>query len=231
MSAEGLAYADILKDAQKLGYAEANPAADVEGKDAARKIVILASLAYGKAVDPDTISAEGITEITLDDIATAESFGCAIKLIGHYEKAEDGRLSLSVAPRFVPFSTPLAGIDDVFNGIMVRGSMLGDSLFYGKGAGKLPTASAVCADIIDAAKNPEAGAVPLCWTASDDNLSAEEIKTRLCIIAKADSDAATAAKKAAIQAVIQNGICAVITDADASEIKKADGFIRSYAVM
>ena len=231
MKNEGSDFEDVLKEAQRLGYAEANPSADVDGIDAARKIAILGAMASGKLADPKKIPTVGIRNVTAEDTEIAKEMGYAIKLIGHYEKTDDGRLSLSVAPRFVPFSIPLASIDDVFNGIMVRGSMLGDSLFYGKGAGKLPTASAVCADIIDAAKNPEAGAVPLCWTASDDNLSAEEIKTRLCIIAKADSDAANAAKKAAIQAVIQNGICAVITDADASEIKKADGFIRSYAVM
>jgi len=167
MSAEGLAYADILKDAQKLGYAEANPAADVEGKDAARKIVILASLAYGKAVDPDSISAEGITEITLDDIATAESFGCAIKLIGHTELV-GGKILAMVSPRFVPGDSPLYGVSDVYNGILVEGNMLGKAMFYGRGAGKLPTASAVTADITDIAANLGRESHKISWSPAEE---------------------------------------------------------------
>ena len=226
----------VLKEAQRLGYAEANPSADVDGIDAARKIAILGAMASGKLVDPKKIPTQGIREVTAEDTELAKEMGYSIKLIGHYEKADDGRLSLSVAPRFVPFTTPLAGIDDVFNGILVCGSMLGESLFYGKGAGKLPTASAVCADIIDAAKAPDAGNVPLRWVASDDNLTADEIKTKLCIIAKENSDAAKAAMKMAAHVVTKNGLCALLIDrpigyGDVADIEKADGFVKSYAAL
>lgn len=236
MKNEGSDFEDVLKEAQRLGYAEANPSADVDGIDAARKIAILGAMASGKLADPKKIPTKGIREVTAEDTELAKEMGYSIKLIGHYEKAEDGRLSLSVAPRFVPFSTPLAGIDDVFNGILVCGSMLGESLFYGKGAGKLPTASAVCADIIDAAKAPDAGNVPLRWVASDDNLTADDIKTKLCIIAKKDSDAAKAAAKMANHVVTLNGLCALLIDSpvgyvDIAHIEKADGFIKSYAVL
>ena len=236
MKNEGSNFEDVLKEAQRLGYAEANPSADVDGIDAARKIAILGAMASGKLADPKKIPTKGIREVTAEDTELAKEMGYSIKLIGHYEKAEDGRLSLSVAPRFVPFSTPLAGIDDVFNGILVCGSMLGESLFYGKGAGKLPTASAVCADIIDAAKAPDAGNVPLRWTATDDNLSSMEIKTKLCVIAKADSDAAKAAVKMAAHVVTLNGLCASLIDRpvgyeEIADIEKADGFIKSYAAL
>lgn len=236
MKNEGSDFDVVLKEAQRLGYAEANPSADVDGIDAARKIAILGAMASGKLVDPKKIPTQGIREVTAEDTELAKELGYSIKLIGHYEKADDGRLSLSVAPRFVPFTTPLAGIDDVFNGILVCGSMLGESLFYGKGAGKLPTASAVCADIIDAAKAPDAGNVPLRWTAADDNLTADEIKTKLCIIAKENSDASKAAMKLATFVVTQNGLCAALIDrsigyADVADIEKADGFIKSYAAL
>ena len=236
MKNEGSNFEDVLKEAQRLGYAEANPSADVDGIDAARKIAILGAMASGKLADPKKIPTQGIREVTAEDTELAKEMGYSIKLIGHYEKAEDGRLSLSVAPRFVPFSTPLAGIDDVFNGILVCGSMLGESLFYGKGAGKLPTASAVCADIIDAAKTPDAGNVPLRWTATDDNLSSMEIKTKLCVIAKADSDAAKAAMAMAAHVSTLNGLCASLIDRpvgyeEIANIEKADGFIKSYAAL
>ncbi|MBQ8358213.1 MAG: homoserine dehydrogenase [Clostridia bacterium] len=145
---EGADYADVLKDAQQKGYAERNPAADVEGLDAARKIVILAALSFGKLLNPNQIYCEGITKITAEDAETAKAFGCSVKLIGHTELM-DGKVLAMVSPRMVPCSNPLAGVADVFNGILVDANMLGECMFYGKGAGKLPTASAVVADIID----------------------------------------------------------------------------------
>ncbi|MBR2479030.1 MAG: homoserine dehydrogenase [Clostridia bacterium] len=151
MANEGLAFADVLADAQKKGYAEANPAADVEGLDAARKIVILAALASGVILNADEISREGITKITDTDMKTAESFGYTIKLIGRFEKAEDGKILCMVSPRFVSKANPLYTVSDVFNGILVDSDMLGEVMFYGKGAGKLPTAGAVVSDILDAA--------------------------------------------------------------------------------
>ena len=148
MLENGTAYEDALRDAQKKGYAEANPAADVEGLDAARKIVILAALSFGTLLSPDKIHCEGITAITAEDAETAKRFGCSVKLIGHTEMV-DGRVLAMVSPRMIPTSNPLSGVSDVFNGILVDANMVGEVMFYGRGAGKLPTASAVVADIID----------------------------------------------------------------------------------
>jgi len=156
MTKEGAAFADVLKDAQDKGYAERNPAADVEGIDAARKIVILAALAFGKAISPDSIHVEGITEISTTDVELAEDLGYSIKLIGHAEKIEEKILPM-VSPRLIPHSNPLSGINDVFNGILLGADMVGQVMFYGPGAGKLPTASAVCADIVDAIAHCEGG--------------------------------------------------------------------------
>ena len=153
MRTEGAAFDTALKDAQAKGYAEANPAADVEGLDAARKITILAALAFGTLLDPNKIYTEGITNITTADMEIARALGYAIKLIAHCEKRDDGVLAM-VSPRLVPAGNPLNTIDDVFNGILVDTDMLGTTLFYGRGAGKLPTASAVVGDIIDIAKSP-----------------------------------------------------------------------------
>lgn len=147
-------FSTALRSAQEKGYAEANPAADIEGVDAARKITILAALSYGTLLDPNKIYTEGITKITTADMEIARRLGYAIKLIGHCEKQDDNVLAM-VSPRLVPLSNPLHTIDDVFNGILVDTDMLGTTLFYGRGAGKLPTASAVVGDIIDIAKNPK----------------------------------------------------------------------------
>ena len=148
MKNDGAAFLDVLKLAQQKGYAEANPAADVEGLDAARKIVILAALAFGKLLDPNKISTTGITGITEEHTALADKLGGAVKLIGHTERV-DGRVLALVSPFLVLSSNPISHVDDVYNGILVNTNMLGRALFYGAGAGKLPTASAVVADILD----------------------------------------------------------------------------------
>lgn len=153
MIREGMAFDDALKLAQQLGYAERDPSADVEGIDACRKICILASLAYGTHVYPDSVHTEGITAITKEDVGYAGAWGGVIKLIGEVKKLENGRIHIQVAPMFISRESQLANVDDVFNGILVRGDATGDVVFYGKGAGKLPTASAVVADVIDALKN------------------------------------------------------------------------------
>ena len=157
MERDKIQYSKALGEAQALGYAEANPADDVNGTDAARKVVILAALAFGKLVDPDSIHTEGITGITQDDIKTAEALGCAIKLVAHTELV-DGRVFAMVAPRFVGEDNPLFGVNDVFNGILVAGDLIGRVMFYGPGAGRLPTASAVVSDIADIAFNIGIGA-------------------------------------------------------------------------
>ncbi|MBO5929430.1 MAG: homoserine dehydrogenase [Clostridia bacterium] len=152
MVQDGMSFEDALALAQQLGYAERNPAADVEGMDACRKICILASLAFGKHVYPDQVHTEGITHLTAADVRCAEQLGCVIKLIGKARRTEDGVYCL-VAPMLVPKDSILSGVNDVFNAILVQGNAVGDVVFYGKGAGKLPTASAVVADVIDAAKH------------------------------------------------------------------------------
>ncbi len=145
-------FSSALALAQKLGYAERNPAADVEGHDACRKICILASLAFGKHVYPDQVHTEGITELTPDDVRYADAVNCVIKLIGRVRQQGD-KLHCLVAPMLIPKTSLLADVNDVFNGIMVRGNAIGDVVFYGRGAGKLPTASAVVADVIDEVKH------------------------------------------------------------------------------
>ncbi len=152
MVQDGLDFDTALAEAQRLGYAERDPAADVEGHDACRKICILASLAFGKHVYPEQVHTEGITALTPADVQCAESLGCVIKLIGRVRLVGE-RLHCLVAPMLVPKTSLLADINDVFNGIMVRGNAIGDVVFYGRGAGKLPTASAVVADVIDEVKH------------------------------------------------------------------------------
>ena len=153
MIKDQMSFDDALKMAQKLGYAEQDPTADVEGEDACRKICILGSLAYGKHIYPEMVHCSGITKITLDDVEYAANAGYVIKLIGSVKKLEDGRLNAIVCPRLVPKSNLLASVDDVYNAISVTGDGVGDVLFYGQGAGKLPTASAVVGDIIDCLKH------------------------------------------------------------------------------
>ena len=153
MIREHMSFADALQLAQQLGYAERDPSADVEGADACRKICILASLAYGTHVYPREVHTEGIAKITLEDVAYAEAWGGVIKLIGQVKMLENGQVHIGVCPMFVSRESQLAGVDDVFNGILVRGDATGDVVFYGKGAGKLPTASAVVADVIDCVKH------------------------------------------------------------------------------
>ena len=151
MSAEGADYAEVLKDAQAKGYAERNPEADVEGHDPARKIAILISLITGKKVDFEDLYCEGITKVTTEDIAYAKKMGLAIKLLATSKKIGD-QYSIMVSPKMIGAAHPLFAVNDVFNAIFVKGNMLGDSMFYGSGAGKLPTASAVAGDIVEAAK-------------------------------------------------------------------------------
>ena len=151
MSAEGADYDEVLKDAQAKGYAERNPEADVEGHDAGRKIAILTSLVSGKKVDFEDLYCEGITKVSPTDIAYAKKLGLAIKLIATSKRIGD-EYSIMVSPKMLNASHPLYSVNDVFNAIFVKGNMLGDSMFYGSGAGKLPTASAVAGDIVEAAK-------------------------------------------------------------------------------
>lgn len=152
MFKEGESFPDALAEAQRLGYAERNPEADVEGFDACRKIAILSSLASGKYINYKDILTEGITKITKTDVHFAEENGYVIKLIG-YADLSGGKVFARVSPMLIPLSCQLANVDDVFNAILLDSDYLGEAVFYGRGAGMLPTASAVCADVIDCAKH------------------------------------------------------------------------------
>lgn len=156
MATERMDFADALALAQKLGYAERDPSADINGLDSCRKICILASLAFGRHVYPKDVHTEGITDIKLKDIRYAAAWGHVIKLIGRVRKLPDGRISAMVCPALISCDSQLANVGDVFNGIMVRGDAIGDVVFYGRGAGKMPTASAVVADMIDVVKHLKA---------------------------------------------------------------------------
>lgn len=153
MIKEGLSFDTALSQAQEKGYAEADPTADVEGFDACRKICILASLTFGRHVYPRQVPTMGITGVTDKDVALAEAAGMKIKLLGRALKLESGKVVAYVAPHLIDQDQQLSGVEDVFNGIVVKGDAIGDVMFYGRGAGKLPTASAVSADIIDAVKH------------------------------------------------------------------------------
>lgn len=152
MEENGADFDSVLKEAQSKGYAERNPEADVEGYDACRKIAILSSLAFGMQVDFEDIYTEGITRISEADIAYAKAMGAKIKLFASSRKVQD-KVYAMVCPVMIKSNHPLYSVNDVFNGIFVKGNVLGDVMFYGSGAGKLPTASAVVADIVDAAKH------------------------------------------------------------------------------
>ncbi|MGN0642716.1 MAG: homoserine dehydrogenase [Huintestinicola sp.] len=169
MITEKMSFSDALEMAQRLGYAEKNPAADVEGADACRKICILSALTFGKHVYPDWVHCEGITELTSEDVEYADSWGGAVKLIGSVKKLPDGKILPMVCPRFVCSGCQLSHIDDVFNGIMVYGDGFDQVMFYGRGAGKLPTASAVLGDVIDCAKHEGRYIVSQEWEDSTDN--------------------------------------------------------------
>lgn len=151
----GVAFDDALRHAQKMGYAENDPTADIEGHDACRKICILSDLAFGDKIEPDEVSCQGISGITLDDVAAASELGYVIKLIGRAKRTESGKIFAFVAPHLVPKTSPLACVEDVFNGILVTGNMVGEVMFYGQGAGKHATASAVVADMMDAIAHRE----------------------------------------------------------------------------
>ena len=165
MDRNGTSFDDALKEAQRLGYAERNPEADVEGFDTCRKIAILTSLVTDSAVNFEKVYTEGITKIDALDFAYAKMLNASIRLVGSAVR-ENGRVAVSVCPKLIPEDNPLCGVHGVFNGILVRGNMLGVTMLYGSGAGKLPTASAVLADIVEAAKNRDRN-VPFGWHAGE----------------------------------------------------------------
>ena len=196
MTYGGASFDDALKDAQDKGYAERNPEADVEGHDACRKIAILTSLVSGQRVDFEDIYTEGITKVTAEDIKYADKLGRVIKLLAMSKKEADGKYYAMVAPFLIDAANPLYSVNGVFNAIFVEGNMLGDSMFYGSGAGKLPTASAVAADVVDACKNLNEN-LGFYW--SDEKLvlgDTKDDKRRFLVRVKGDAQADAAAMKA-----------------------------------
>ena len=182
MVRENLSFDTALSMAQELGYAERNPDADVLGHDACRKICILAALGFGKHVYPEQVYTEGITKITLDDVDYADKLGYVIKLIGSAKRINDDKISASVYPALVARDNMLAGVNDVYNAVSVKGDAVDDVMFYGRGAGKFPTASAVVADIIDCVKHLSARKY-LSWDegATDYVEDLQNVPTRLYI--------------------------------------------------
>ena len=152
MTDEGLSYGDVLKEAQDLGYAEADPTADVEGLDAARKLAILASISFNRRIFFEDVTVEGITKIDTEDISFGKEFGYNIKLIGIAKESSKG-LSLNVYPAFVPLTHPLASVRGSYNAIYIKGNGIDDAMFYGRGAGSLPTGSSVVSDIMEVTQN------------------------------------------------------------------------------
>ena len=189
MEMEGADFDTVLKEAQEKGYAERNPEADVEGHDACRKIAILSSLMMGMNVDSEKIFTEGITKVTADDFVYAKAAGKTIKLLGRSEAMGEDEVLAMVAPFLIDKSHPLAMVNDVFNAVFVTGNMLGDSMYYGRGAGKLPTASAVVSDVIDCARH--LGKVIMCFWDQKDAKIAEvsELERRFYVRVKASAKA------------------------------------------
>ncbi len=230
MRDEGASFESALAEAQKLGYAEANPSADVDGIDAARKIVILAALASGKLVSPKTIYTEGITAISQNDTKAAEALGCSIKLIGQAHVSKDTLLAF-VSPAMVQKSCPLSRIDDVFNGILINANMVGEVMFYGPGAGKLPTASAVVADIIDIIANMDSELKVISWSSADgtDVASFDDFASKRVFIASKElifSEDVAVIKSAALDGGFAY-MTSELTESEVAEIKASNTAISS----
>ena len=234
MTNEGAAFADVLLDAQNKGYAERNPSADVDGLDAARKIVILAALAFGRAVPPSLIHTEGITSIASVDVELAGLLGYSVKLIG-YAKELDGKILAMVSPRFIPHSNPLSGINDVFNGILLGADMVGQVMFYGPGAGKLPTASAVCADVVDIIAHEDSGIkLPSFSVANESDVadfSAYSCK-RCFIYSKEYADHASFIAEATVSSgELIASVCAEMSESEAERVCAELGNCKSYRLL
>ncbi len=192
MISDGMTFDEALLLAQRNGYAERDPSADVDGFDACRKICILAALCFGKHVYPDSVYTEGIRKITLADVEYARAWGGVIKLIARAKLLEDNRVAVMVSPAFVQNHSQLASVDDVFNAILVRGDAIGDVVFYGKGAGSMPTASAVVADVIDCARHMQ-GKKFFGWQDSEDGYVANYLETKSTFYIRMTADDAAAA--------------------------------------
>lgn len=194
MEKEGADFETVLKRAQEKGYAERNPEADVEGHDACRKIAILSSLMMGENVDSEKIYTEGITKITSADFEYAKAADKTIKLLARAEAVGEEQVLAMVAPAMIDRENPLSMVNGVFNAVLVTGNMLGDSMYYGKGAGKLPTASAVVSDVVDCARHQ--GKVIMCfWDKEEAKLACVE-ETERSFFVRAKAEALEAVKAA-----------------------------------
>lgn len=187
MEREGADFDEVLREAQEKGYAERNPEADVEGYDACRKIAILSSLMTGKNVDSEKVFTEGITKITAADFVYAKAAGKSIKLLALSRTVSEDQVLAMVAPFMIGRDHPLAIVNDVFNAVFVTGNMLGDSMYYGKGAGKLPTASAVVSDVVDCARHQ--GKVIMCFWDQEDAPLADVSETEKSFFVRAKMSA------------------------------------------
>ena len=195
MITEKQSFDEALAKAQELGYAEKDPTADVDGHDACRKICILSALSFGKHVYPESVQTEGIRNIKLSDVAYAASWGGVIKLIANAKKLDNGQVNVTVAPRFVPYHSQLASVDDVFNAVLIKGDATGEVVFYGKGAGKMPTASAVVADVIDAAKHTKKKK-NFGWADAEENYVADYLAAETALYVRGTTDNKDAVIKA-----------------------------------
>ena len=213
MITENQSFDEALKKAQELGYAEKDPTADVDGHDSCRKICILTALAFGKHVYPDAVHTEGIRKIALSDVAYAACWGGVIKLIASAKKLDNGQVNVTVGPTFVSYNSQLSSVDDVFNAALIRGDATGDVVFYGKGAGKMPTASAVVADVIDAAKHIDKKKF-FGWEAAEDNYVADYNNAVSALYVRGTTDD----KQAVIKAINDSiGAIRVLTRENAPE--------------
>ncbi len=173
---ENMPFDEALALAQRLGYAEKDPTADIEGHDACRKICIISSLVFGKHVYPKSVYTKGISQIALDDVKTADSMGFAIKLIASVRKQESGKILPAVMPMLVPYDNIMSNVSDVFNAALVSGDGIDKVMLYGRGAGKLPTASAVLGDVIDSAKH-KVNVFSQSWESADDQSFVDSIES------------------------------------------------------
>lgn len=224
---QGMDFETVLKEAQEKGYAEKDPTADVEGIDACRKIAILASLVFGKYVDSRKIKTVGITKIDSEDVKYAEKLDSVIKLIGQAEKI-DGKVYVSVEPRLINKDNSLANVNDVFNGIVVNGNAIGEVVFYGPGAGKLPTASAVVADIIDCIRNLERHH-EYTWSEGDDDFVADRIQNEGQYLIRTQNPQKLESELPILNSVsIKDGETGLVTDKikEGELLKYADDYIK-----
>ncbi|MDR0490092.1 MAG: homoserine dehydrogenase [Oscillospiraceae bacterium] len=185
MEKNGVGFSDALQDAQKKGYAEADPTADIKGYDACRKVCILSSLAFGRHVYPEQVPSEGIESITINDMRFASNLGYKIKLLGRVRSIGD-KISAYVAPHLVSRDNLLAGVEGVMNGVVIRGNAVGDVMFYGAGAGKMPTASAIVADVIDASKHMHSRKL-IGWTKGSSDAAADPMQLETAWYVRTDA--------------------------------------------